>query len=94
MRVTVNGEPRDLDGALSVAELLASLRLPAGRIAVEINEEVVPRDAYGERRVAGGDRIEIVHFVGGGCDDGPGGKSRTLTVRSRGCKVVMPDRTG
>ncbi len=66
MRVTVNGEPRELDAPLSVAELLQSLRLPPGRIAVEINEEVVPRDAYAERRVASGDRIEIVHFVGGG----------------------------
>ncbi len=66
MRVTVNGESRELDADLSVADLLQSLHLSAGRIAVEINEEVVPRDAYGERRLAAGDRIEIVHFVGGG----------------------------
>lgn len=66
MRVTVNGESRELDAPLSVADLLQSLHLPSGRIAVEINEEVVPRDAYAERRVASGDRIEIVHFVGGG----------------------------
>ena len=66
MRVTVNGESRELDASLSVASLLQSLSLSAGRIAVEINEEVVPRDAYGERRLAAGDRIEIVHFVGGG----------------------------
>jgi sulfur carrier protein len=66
MRVTVNGESRELDADCSVAALLQSLRLAAGRIAVEINEEVVPRDAYAERRVAAGDRIEIVHFVGGG----------------------------
>jgi len=66
MRVTVNGESRELDAAPSVAELLRELRVVAGRVAVEINEEVVPRDAYGERRVAAGDRIEIVQFVGGG----------------------------
>lgn len=66
MRVTVNGESRDLDAALSVAQLLYALRVPATRVAVEINEEVVPRDAYPERRVASGDRVEIVHFVGGG----------------------------
>ena len=66
VRVTVNGESRELDADLSVAELLGSLRLSAGRIAVEINEEVVPRDAYAARRLAAGDRIEIVHFVGGG----------------------------
>lgn len=67
MRVTVNGESRELVHARSVAELLGELRVTAGRVAVEINEEVVPRDDYAERRIAAGDRIEIVHFVGGGC---------------------------
>ncbi len=66
MRVTVNGESRELDADLSIAELLQSLRLSAGRIAVEINEEVVARDGYGARRLTAGDRVEIVHFVGGG----------------------------
>lgn len=66
MRVTVNGESRELAGARSVAELLADLRVSAARVAVEINEEVVPRDDYQHRQVAGGDRVEIVHFVGGG----------------------------
>jgi sulfur carrier protein len=66
MRVTVNGEARELERALSVADLLVSLRVPVARVAVEINEEVVPRDTYPRRQVAAGDRIEIVHFVGGG----------------------------
>ncbi len=67
MRVTVNGESRELAHAPSLAELLGELCVTAGRVAVEINEEVVPRDDYAERRIAAGDRIEIVHFVGGGC---------------------------
>jgi thiamine biosynthesis protein ThiS len=66
MQVTVNGEPRDLAAPVSVAELLRDLAVPPGRVAVEVNEEVVPRGAYGERRLAAGDRVEIVHFVGGG----------------------------
>jgi sulfur carrier protein len=66
VRVIVNGESRELDAACSVAELLSQLRLMAGRVAVEINEEVVPRDAYPMRHLATGDRIEIVQFVGGG----------------------------
>jgi thiamine biosynthesis protein ThiS len=66
MRVTVNGESRELDTAVSIAELLQTLHVPAARVAVEINEEVVPRDTYPRRRVSAGDRIEIVHFVGGG----------------------------
>ncbi len=67
MRVIVNGESRELDTTCSVAQLLAQLRLATGRVAVEINEEVVPRDSYPARRLASGDRVEIVHFVGGGC---------------------------
>jgi thiazole synthase len=67
VRVIVNGESRDLGTDCSVAQLLADLRLTAGRVAVEINEEVVPRDSYPGRQLASGDRIEIVHFVGGGC---------------------------
>jgi thiamine biosynthesis protein ThiS len=66
MRVTVNGEARELERALSVADLLVSLRVPVARVAVEINEEVVPRGAYADRRMTTGDRVEIVHFVGGG----------------------------
>jgi thiamine biosynthesis protein ThiS len=66
MQIVVNGEPRTLTEGSSVAELLESLDVPAGRVAVEINEEVVPRGAYADRRMASGDRVEIVHFVGGG----------------------------
>lgn len=67
MRVIVNGESRDLETSCSIAQLLTDLRLTAGRVAVEINEEVVPRDSYPARHLASGDRVEIVHFVGGGC---------------------------
>jgi thiamine biosynthesis protein ThiS len=67
VRVIVNGESRDLESDCSVAQLLTDLRLTAGRVAVEINEEVVPRDSYRARQLATGDRVEIVHFVGGGC---------------------------
>ncbi len=66
MRVTVNGESRELHASCSVAELLSQLRLVAGRVAVEVNEEVVPRETYPARQIAAGDRVEIVHFVGGG----------------------------
>jgi len=66
MTVTVNGETREITDRLSVAELLDTLAVPPGRVAVEVNEEVVPRQAYTARRIANGDRIEIVHFVGGG----------------------------
>ena len=66
MQLTVNGELQDLPAPVTVAELLGRLGIGAGRVAVEVNEEVVPRDTYEARQLAAGDRVEIVHFVGGG----------------------------
>jgi len=66
IRVVVNGEPRQLPGPMTVAELLAHLRVRPGRVAVEVNERVVRRAEHDHHRVEDGDRVEIVHFVGGG----------------------------
>lgn len=65
MRVTLNGEPREVEGPITVTALLASIGLE-GPVAVEINREVVPRAEHASRIVADGDAIEIVHLVGGG----------------------------
>lgn len=62
----VNGEARDVPRGASVADLVGLLGLPAGKIAVERNAEIVSRSRYGETRLNAGDRIEIVHFIGGG----------------------------
>ena len=64
--LTVNGEERQFAGPLTVAGLLEQLQMPQGKIAVERNLEIVPRSAFAATRLASGDRIEIVHFVGGG----------------------------
>jgi thiamine biosynthesis protein ThiS len=66
MQIIVNGEPHTSGDRASVAELLESLAVPHERVAVEVNEEVVPRGTYAARLLATGDRVEIVHFVGGG----------------------------
>jgi len=66
MQLTVNGEPHDLPDGASVTALLAGFGITAGRVAVEVNEDVVPRGTYDARVLAAGDRVEIVHFVGGG----------------------------
>lgn len=66
MDITVNGEMRRLDGPTTVAGLLAALALEPKKIAVERNLEIVPKSQYGAVRLADGDRIEIVQFVGGG----------------------------
>ncbi|MGD8375160.1 MAG: sulfur carrier protein ThiS [Acidobacteriota bacterium] len=64
--VTVNGESREIRSGASVADLLGELELGPDRVAVERNRAILPRDRYGETLLAAGDRIEIVHFVGGG----------------------------
>ena len=66
MRVYVNGEARELPAPVSLAELITQLDLPAARIAVELNRAVVRRNEWNARMLGDEDRIEIVHFVGGG----------------------------
>jgi thiazole synthase len=66
MHITLNGEDRRLESALSVRGLLGQLGLDASKIAVERNLEIVPRSRYDEVTLADGDKLEIVHFIGGG----------------------------
>lgn len=66
MRVYVNGEPRELNQPLTLAELVAELDLPPARIAIELNRAVVRRNDWSATTLNDEDRIEIVHFVGGG----------------------------
>jgi sulfur carrier protein len=66
MRLTINGQPKDVPDDLTVRALVEHLGLTEGPVAVEINEAVVPRARHGEHRVQAGDAVEIVHFVGGG----------------------------
>jgi sulfur carrier protein len=63
---TLNGETRTLPAPLSVAGLLAELGLETRKVAVERNLEIVPRSLYAETWLTMGDRLEIVHFIGGG----------------------------
>jgi thiazole synthase/sulfur carrier protein len=66
VNLTLNGEPRRLAQPLTVAALLATIGLDTRKVAVERNEEIVPRSVYGNTWLADGDHIEIVHFIGGG----------------------------
>jgi sulfur carrier protein len=66
IRICVNGEPRTLDAALSVAELIEALGLAGKRVALERNGEIVPRGQFAAQRVGDGDSLEIVVAVGGG----------------------------
>ena len=66
IRVTINGEPRELAAGITVSGLLAQLGYTAGAVAVERNREVVPRRTHATTELAAGDELEVVTFVGGG----------------------------
>ena len=73
INVTINGESRAFPAALTVSELLSSLGLDGRKVAVERNREIVPRSTYAKVAVDEGDKLEIVHFIGGGAPEGPTG---------------------
>lgn len=66
MQVQINGEKKDIREGLSVAALLEELNIRPGRVVVELNRDIVARDAHGAVFLKEGDAVEIVHFVGGG----------------------------
>jgi thiamine biosynthesis protein ThiS len=66
VKISLNGEPHELDAPLTVSALLERLAIDPRRVAVELNLEVVRRTRYGEVTLRAGDEVEIVNFVGGG----------------------------
>lgn len=66
MRVLINGETKEVPGEIGLRDLLEHFDLPTQRVAVELNDAVVRRKDWGTTTVNDKDKIEIVHFVGGG----------------------------
>ena len=66
MKITINGEERDFASLSTLSGLVEQLGMKPDRIAVELNRELIPRERWAETRLSEGDRLEIVHFVGGG----------------------------
>jgi len=66
LRVQINGETRQVADELSLADLIRDLSLTPQRVAVEVNNQIVSQTEWSAKIVNEGDRIEIVHFVGGG----------------------------
>lgn len=66
MKILLNGEAREIRASASLTELLEQAGYGARRVAVEVNREIVPRSRHPEHRLAEGDRVEIVHAIGGG----------------------------
>jgi sulfur carrier protein len=66
MDILLNGERRELAGDCTLAQLLDDAGYAGRRVAVEVNREIVPRSRHAGHRLADGDRVEIVHAIGGG----------------------------
>ncbi|WP_110685730.1 sulfur carrier protein ThiS [Salinicola aestuarinus] len=66
MQIQLNGEPHRLEPEATLATLIESLGLGGRRIAIEVNEEIVPRSLHAETPLSDGDRVEVVHAIGGG----------------------------
>jgi len=66
MHLFINGDEKTSDGPLSLAQLIEQLGMKGDRVAVELNREIVARAQWSETQLNDGDRLEIVHFVGGG----------------------------
>lgn len=66
MKITFNGQPREVPDIYTVGQLIEDAGMLGHRIAVEVNMEIVPRSRYPTARINPGDRIEIVEAIGGG----------------------------
>lgn len=66
MEIQLNGEPLEVPDNATVADVLEQLSITGRRLAVEVNEDIVPRSTHAEFRLSPGDRIEVVHAIGGG----------------------------
>lgn len=66
MELVINGKPEQLPDGINAAQLIEHLGLADQRLAMEVNEEIVPRSHFEQHRFAAGDRVEIVRAIGGG----------------------------
>jgi sulfur carrier protein len=66
MQVLINGETRQIENELNLRELLEKLELPTERIAIELNKDVIRKKDWETIKISDADKIEIIHFVGGG----------------------------
>jgi sulfur carrier protein len=66
VNIHLNGTPREEPAELTISQLLSRLEMPSRGIAVELNQQIVPRTRHADQKLQDGDRIEIVSLVGGG----------------------------
>lgn len=70
LKLTINGQQRELEPVENLSALIDRLGMRLDRVAVELNRELVPRERWAATPVSDGDKLEIVHFVGGGLASG------------------------
>lgn len=80
LTITLNGEARTLAAPISIAELIARLKLKPEHVAVELNEAIIPRIRHAETPVSAGDRVEVVTLVGGGSGSGADADADALVI--------------
>ena len=78
MKLFINGEEREVAPGLTLAALLEQLGVKADRVAVELNREIAARERWSATTLSEGDRLEIVHFVGGGREELPNCRTAEL----------------
>ena len=66
MQLVINGQATEMPAGLTARQLVERLELAGARIALEVNGEIVPRSTYADHRLREGDKVEIVHAIGGG----------------------------
>ena len=65
MELIINGDQRLIDSSYSLMDLLLSLEMTQGHIAVELNGEIIPKSTFQQQQLSDGDKIEIIHAIGG-----------------------------
>ena len=70
MKLVLNGESQTFETPLTLTTLIEKLGMKSDRIAIELNRNIVPREQWRQTQLSEGDRLEIVHFVGGGSNQG------------------------
>lgn len=70
IEITINGDPHKIKQGQNLVEMLQDLNLDPTKVAIERNLEIIPKTTYQDVKLMAGDRLEIVHFIGGGNNDG------------------------
>jgi sulfur carrier protein len=89
LKLTINGQERELDAVDNLSVLIDRLGMRLDRVAVELNRQLVPRERWAATPVSSGDKLEIVHFVGGGLRVGVDAARPALARLARAAATIL-----